>query len=161
MSAALPTGEMQSSNGTATTNRCGTTKLTDPRRKRAVSATKRKETQMSNERETRGADSVQRPCSAEMELADQLEMSALQHADNGEADYGKPLMDAAFALRRLSTALVDANDLCRSAWQISERDGKETGWKNFRDCLGESLERQHRVMYPPNDPSSATTPSKT
>ncbi len=107
---------------------------------------------MSNERETRGADSVQRPCSAEMELADQLEMSALQHADNGEAAYGKPLMDAAFALRRLSTALVDANDLCRSAWQISERDGKETEWENFRDCLGESLERQHRVMYPPNGP---------
>ncbi len=99
----------------------------------------------------RGADSVQRPCSAEMELADQLEMSALQHADNGEAAYGKPLMDAAFALRRLATALVDANDLCRSAWQISERDGKETEWKNFRDCLGESLERQHRMMYPPND----------
>ena len=107
--------------------------------------------QTNNQTAQREAGSCPAPCSAELELADQLEMSALQHADNGEAQYGKPLMDAASALRRLSTALVDANDLCRSAWQISDRDGKETEWKNYRDCLGESLERQHRVMYPPNE----------
>lgn len=94
--------------------------------------------------------------SAELELAAELEMSALQHADDGEAQYGKPLMDAAFAIRRLSTSLVDANDLCRSAWQITDRSGQETEWKKFRTCLGESLDRQHRVMYPPNARGSAT-----
>lgn len=50
----------------------------------------------------------------------------------------------------LWTALKDANDLCRAAYQIALRDGQNTEWKHFRDCLSESLERQHRVMYPKN-----------
>ena len=98
----------------------------------------------------REAGSSPAPCSAELELADRLEMSALQHADNGEAQYGKPLMDAAFAIRRLATALEDANGLCRSAYQVCERDGADTCWNNFRMNLSESLKRQHAVMYPPN-----------
>lgn len=106
--------------------------------------------QTTDQTETREAGSCPAPCSAELRLADELEMTATQHADNGYADYGKPLMDAAFALRRLTASLVDANELCRSAWQISSRNGKDTGWENFHKSLGESLERQHRVMYPPN-----------
>ena len=88
-------------------------------------------------------------------------MSAQQHADNENSIYGKPLMSAALALRKLSAALVDANDLCRSAMQIANRERKRlafqphqqenaTNWETFRDCLSESLDRQHRVMYPPN-----------
>lgn len=54
-------------------------------------------------------------------------------------------------VRKLRTALKDANDLCRSAYQVAVREGRETNWPAFRDCLSESLDRQHRVMYPPND----------
>lgn len=61
-------------------------------------------------------------------------------------------------VRKLRTALKDANDLCRSAYQVAIREGRETNWPAFRDCLSESLDRQHRVMYPPIDPSSATRP---
>ena len=53
-------------------------------------------------------------------------------------------------VRKLRTALKDANDLCRSAYQVAVREGRETNWPAFRDCLSESLDRQHRVMYPPN-----------
>ena len=47
----------------------------------------------------------------------------------------------------LRAALKDANDLCRSAYAIAERNG-EANWPAFRKRLGDSLERQHRVMYP-------------
>lgn len=106
--------------------------------------------QTTDQTETREAGSCPAPCSAELELANQLEMSALQHTDNGEAQYGKPLMDAAFAIRRLANALDDANGLCRSAYQVAERDGQDACWNNFRMNLLESLKRQHAVMYPPN-----------
>ena len=53
-------------------------------------------------------------------------------------------------VRKLRAALRDANDLCRSAYQVAIREGRETNWSSFRDCLSESLDRQHRVMYPPN-----------
>ena len=54
---------------------------------------------------------------------------------------------------RLQAALKDANDLCRSAYQVAKRNGRKTNWPAFRDCLRESLERQHAVMYPPNKDS--------
>ena len=55
------------------------------------------------------------------------------------------------AYNQLQIALKDANDLCRAAYQIAKRDGKNTNWKSFRDCLSESLDRQHRVMHPKNN----------
>ena len=95
-------------------------------------------------------------CSADLQLAEELEMSALQHADNGDADYGKPIMAASIAIKKLVAALDDANGLCRSAYQIADRMGGQTNWPAFKEQLNQSLKRQHEIMYPPNDPSSAT-----
>ncbi len=44
--------------------------------------------------------------------------------------------------------LRDANDLCRSAFSIAQRDGKATNWEAFRAKLSESLERQHKLLFP-------------
>lgn len=49
----------------------------------------------------------------------------------------------------LTEALESANQMCRSAMSIAERKG-EANWEAFRDRLKESLELQHRVMYPEN-----------
>ena len=51
----------------------------------------------------------------------------------------------------LENAIAHANGLCRTAFQIAERNGEKTDWPGFRDSLHESLVRQHAVMYPPND----------
>ena len=51
-------------------------------------------------------------------------------------------------VQALSAALEDANGLCRSAYQIAERNGASTNWTTFRARLAESLQRQHAVMYP-------------
>lgn len=53
-----------------------------------------------------------------------------------------------------ASVLKDANDLCRSAFQIAERDGKDTNWPAFRAQLEASLKRQHAIMYPPNSVST-------
>jgi hypothetical protein len=90
------------------------------------------------------------PCSAEMEIADTHEMLAQMCCDNGDREMAQQHMTVATTIRKLAAALVDANDLCRSASEIAKRKGKATRWPAFRDCLSESLERQHRVMYPPN-----------
>ena len=50
---------------------------------------------------------------------------------------------------RMRQALAHANGLCRSAFQIAERDGTKTNWIAFRACLRESLEIQHAVMFLP------------
>lgn len=51
-------------------------------------------------------------------------------------------------LAEVEAALADANSLCRSAFIIASRGGRETNWSSFTDRLAESLVRQHRVMYP-------------
>jgi len=56
-------------------------------------------------------------------------------------------------LQEISTlrqALDDANGICRSAYQIAERNGS-ADWPTFRARLAESLWRQHKVMYPLGD----------
>lgn len=74
-------------------------------------------------------------------------------SDTTDSGLGELIYDAAKELGRLKTALEDANGLCRSAMMIAERNG-EANWPTFMDRLRESLERQHAVMYPPeNDPS--------
>jgi hypothetical protein len=60
-------------------------------------------------------------------------------------------------VQALSAALEDANGLCRSAYQIAERNGKSTNWEPFRARLTESLQRQHAVMYP-TAPNTADEP---
>ncbi len=51
-------------------------------------------------------------------------------------------------VKALTTALLDANDMCRSAYAVAERDGTETGWQAWRTSLKASLERQHIVLAP-------------
>jgi len=53
---------------------------------------------------------------------------------------------------RFETALKDANDLCRSAYQIAEREGAETNWTAFHTQLKASLERQHKALHAPAEP---------
>ena len=83
------------------------------------------------------------------ELVEELEMVSQMLADHEDAEPadGRLEMKAAGMIRRLKTALEDANGLCRSAMMIAERNG-EANWPTFTDRLRESLERQHAVMYP-------------
>jgi len=46
------------------------------------------------------------------------------------------------------SVLEDANDLCRSAMQITDRHGLDTDWGAFRLQLRGSLERQQAAMHP-------------
>ena len=98
----------------------------------------------------------QRPCSAFLELADALELSALSRSDEGDKESAKLDMGTAHALRALVTALTDANDQCRSAMAIAQRSGEATNWPAFAYRMGDSLKRQHAVMCPPNDKDQAT-----
>lgn len=63
---------------------------------------------------------------------------------------GDPHGECALEIARLRKALEDANGMCRSAYQVAVREGRQTCWATFRDRLHESLERQHRVMFPEN-----------
>lgn len=45
-------------------------------------------------------------------------------------------------------ALLDANEMCRSAYAVAERDGRETAWLALRHSLKQSLDRQHAVLAP-------------
>lgn len=48
---------------------------------------------------------------------------------------------------KLLKALLSANDLCRSAHAIAEREGKNTNWKAFKARLSKSLKVQHAAIY--------------
>ena len=54
-------------------------------------------------------------------------------------------------IRRLSTTLAEANEICRSAHEIAKRDGAETNWEAFRNRLSVALTNQHAIMYPKVD----------
>lgn len=51
-------------------------------------------------------------------------------------------------VKRLTTTLAEANEICRSANEIAQRDGAETNWEAFRNRLKVALANQHAVMYP-------------
>ena len=82
-----------------------------------------------------------------MDIIEELSLEADMAENLGSADDAKLLLKAIAEIRKQRKALEDANDLCRSAMQIAERDGAETYWAPFRDRLGESLKRQHEVMH--------------
>ena len=96
------------------------------------------------------------------ELIETLEMVSQMLADHEDAEPedGRLEMRAAGQLRRLKTALEDANGICRSAMAIAERGGRETNWDAFTGQLRESLQRQHAVMYPPENAKCAATGSE-
>jgi hypothetical protein len=48
---------------------------------------------------------------------------------------------------KLETALVEANELCRSAHSIAQREGTQINWDAFRKNLKLSLEKQHKLIY--------------
>lgn len=58
------------------------------------------------------------------------------------AEYVK-VRDEAASLR---LTLKDANEVCRSAYQIASRAGKETNWSAFTSRVGKSLELQHTTL---------------
>ncbi len=51
-------------------------------------------------------------------------------------------------IKRLTISLHEANDICRSAYQIAARNGAETNWTPFTERLKDALKRQHEIMYP-------------
>ena len=46
----------------------------------------------------------------------------------------------------LEEAHTVANGALRSAWQIAEREGRETNWSGFRASLRYSLDVSHEVL---------------
>lgn len=48
---------------------------------------------------------------------------------------------------QLREALEDANELCRSALAIAQREGLQTNWTAFTEQLKDSVKRQHEAMY--------------
>ena len=79
-------------------------------------------------------------------------MLGQQCADLGDQTEAKKHMQVARTIRQLRTALIDANGICRSAHSVASRHGRTTNWKPFIDWIGESLARQHGVMYPKTSP---------
>lgn len=55
---------------------------------------------------------------------------------------------AAAAIERLCNALLEANDICRSMYQVAARDGVNTTWSTLHHRLDRALTHQHEVMYP-------------
>lgn len=53
--------------------------------------------------------------------------------------------------------LQEANEVCRSASSIAQREGKYTEWDSFRYRLQKVLEAQHSALYP----SASTTGPRT
>lgn len=51
-------------------------------------------------------------------------------------------------IKRLTRALEEANGMCRSAFQIAERDGAETNWNDFREGLRVVLANQQAILHP-------------
>lgn len=81
----------------------------------------------------------------------EADMREAAHAMNGESALRKALVNE---IRRLSTTLAEANELCRSACEIAKREGAETNWGAFRNQLKIGLANQHSIMYPKADDES-------
>lgn len=52
------------------------------------------------------------------------------------------------AVQATVAALKDANSICRSAYSIAQRQGRDTNWDAFVRMIQASLERQRKVMFP-------------
>jgi hypothetical protein len=60
----------------------------------------------------------------------------------------------------LRELLQDANEVCRSAYQIAARGGKETNWPVFTSRIEKSLKMQQAVLFPETRPNvAASSPS--
>ena len=54
-------------------------------------------------------------------------------------------------IKKLTRALEEANAMCRSTFQIAEREGAETNWNTFREGLRVALANQHAILHPKSD----------
>ena len=70
-----------------------------------------------------------------------------------EGRHGRLYLEAAAVIERQRAALLDANQICRSAWQIANRIATEystnemgTYFGAFSDRAHESLKRQHETI---------------
>ena len=59
-------------------------------------------------------------------------------------------------IQELQEALDRANELCRSAYVIAQRDGCATDWERWRKWLKEHLEHQHALLWPNENKISDT-----
>lgn len=99
-------------------------------------------------------DNPQRPAPRDTDLVildterTQTDMHEAAGALRGENACRKALVNE---IRRLSTTLAEANEVCRSAHEIAKRDGAETNWEAFRNRLRVALANQHAIMYPKSE----------
>lgn len=49
-------------------------------------------------------------------------------------------------VERLRLALLDAQEVCQSAYQIAQRGGKETNWQAFTKRVAKTLDRQKAAL---------------
>lgn len=49
---------------------------------------------------------------------------------------------------KLLNMLFNANDVLRSAMEISRRKGEQVDWPNFVSALEKTLQEQHRLLHP-------------
>lgn len=61
-------------------------------------------------------------------------------------------------IKRLTRTLEEANQMCRSAFQIAEREGAETNWNAFREGMRVALANQHAILHPKPDEQSSAKP---
>ena len=78
----------------------------------------------------------------------EADMVEAAHALQGESACRKALVNE---IKRLSAALTEANEVCRSAHEIAKRDGADTNWETFRMCLKVALATQQAIMHPKSD----------
>ena len=52
--------------------------------------------------------------------------------------------------QQLIDELIQANELCRSMYQIVNRKGVETNWLAFKAHLEKALDSQHDLIYATN-----------
>lgn len=81
------------------------------------------------------------------ELISELALAADMAQEFGNVEDGNLYLIAIAHLRNLEGALADANGVCRAALSVAQRKGEKTNWDGLTKSLGDSLVRQHKVMF--------------
>lgn len=58
-------------------------------------------------------------------------------------------------IRRWEKLVREANQVCRSAYQIAQRYGADTNWDAFERQLYVALQNQHAALHPKPEPEDA------
>ena len=92
------------------------------------------------------------PKDTDLVVLDTERTKADMHAGALALDGGRVMRVALIEeIKRLTRALEEANGMCRSAFQIAERDGAETNWNAFREGLRVALANQHAILHPKSE----------